>query len=119
MDIVNAPVLQENQGISFIGIQTLGAFDISEELAHQWMTNTPALIGYEYKVLRPYVNAQDMVRRSRNRWVIDFGSEMDESEAALYEEPSIYNITYDPFASSEGRKRPKIDCGFIGEPEGN
>ena len=87
-DIANAPALTENRGISFIGIQTLGEFDIPESLALKWIKQTPAITGYEYsKILRPYLNALDMVRRRRNRWVIDFGSQMSEEDAAIFEEP--------------------------------
>ncbi|MGB3307382.1 MAG: DNA methyltransferase [Thermomicrobiales bacterium] len=91
IDIVNAPVLPENKEISFIGIQTLGAFDIPEDLAEKWMRLQPAFSGYEYaRVLRPYMNALDMVRRPRHRWVIDFGDNVTETEAMLYEEPYTY-----------------------------
>ncbi|HEX7121404.1 MAG TPA: type IIL restriction-modification enzyme MmeI, partial [Gemmatimonadaceae bacterium] len=40
-------------------------------------------------VLRPVANAADVVGRSRNRWIIDFG-DLPLNEAALYEAPFEY-----------------------------
>jgi hypothetical protein len=33
------------------------------------------------------MNGMDLTRRSADKWIIDFGWEMDEREAALYEAP--------------------------------
>jgi hypothetical protein len=38
-------------------------------------------------VVRPFVNAKDVVQKSRNRWIVDFGIDMMEHQAALYESP--------------------------------
>ena len=45
-------------------------------------------------VLRPWVNAQDITARSRGKWIIDFGLDMSEQEAALYEAPFEYVRTH-------------------------
>ena len=41
-------------------------------------------------VIRQWVNAADLVQTSRGKWIIDFGIDMTEQEAALYEMPFEY-----------------------------
>ena len=41
-------------------------------------------------MLKPWVNARDLTRRPSGRWIIDFGWEMSEADAALYEIPFGY-----------------------------
>jgi type II restriction/modification system DNA methylase subunit YeeA len=38
-------------------------------------------------VLRPWMNGMDVTRRPADKWIIDFGWEMEERETALYETP--------------------------------
>ena len=65
-----------------------GAFDVPGELARAWLqlpTNPNGRRNAE--VLRPWRNGQDITRRSVDKWVIDFGWEMSEQEASLFEAP--------------------------------
>jgi type II restriction/modification system DNA methylase subunit YeeA len=39
------------------------------------------------EVVRPWTNGSGIVRRNEDRWVIDFGAEMSETEASLFEAP--------------------------------
>lgn len=41
-------------------------------------------------VLKPWVNGMDITRRPGDKWIIDFGGQMDETAAALYEAPFEY-----------------------------
>ena len=41
-------------------------------------------------VVRPWVNGMDITRRPRGMWIIDFGVDMPEEQAALYEQPYQY-----------------------------
>jgi hypothetical protein len=41
-------------------------------------------------VVRPWVNGLDVTRRPRDMWIVDFGVNMTEDEAALYELPYEY-----------------------------
>lgn len=41
-------------------------------------------------MVRPWVNALDITRRPRNMFIIDFGTDMTEADAALYEMPFEY-----------------------------
>jgi type II restriction/modification system DNA methylase subunit YeeA len=91
IDLTQASPLAENKGFSFQGSQKIGAFDISGDIARQWLrfpsnpngrTNTD--------VVKPSWNGIDVARRPRDMWIIDFGTEMQEKEAALYEAPFQY-----------------------------
>lgn len=89
VDVSQARPLRENHGLSFIGTQKGGAFDIPETLAKRWL-NMPNPDGVSNAdVVRPWVNGMDITGRSSNRWIIDF-NQLSEAEAALYLEPFEY-----------------------------
>ncbi len=63
-DVTGASRLSENARIGFIGIQTLGVFDIDSDTAEKWQTALPLLPDRpNNRELRPYMNAFDIVRR--------------------------------------------------------
>src|SRR5690606_32173112 len=79
-------LLAENANISFQGPSPKGSFDIPPDLARQ-MLNASALNAsgkQNSDVVKPVLNAADIVRRSRSYWTIDFGPYMSEEEAAQY-----------------------------------
>ncbi|WP_201159497.1 class I SAM-dependent DNA methyltransferase [Rhodoplanes elegans] len=87
-DLTSARRLSENENVCFEGGQKYGDFDVPEQVAEDWLkapTNPNGRPNSD--VLRPYRNASDIVRRSGNRWIIDFGDQLTEAEAALYEKP--------------------------------
>ena len=89
-DLTEAKPLIENRGFAFQGIGKVGDFDISEEVA-SGMLVLPNPHGRPNKeVLRPWVNGIDITRLPRRVWIIDFGTDMSEDEAALYEAPFEY-----------------------------
>jgi type II restriction/modification system DNA methylase subunit YeeA len=91
LDLTTARCLDENRGISFMGDTKGGGFDVPGELARAWLqlpTNPNSRTNAE--VLRPWRNGQDITRRSADKWVIDFGWEMSEQEASLFEAPFEY-----------------------------
>jgi type II restriction/modification system DNA methylase subunit YeeA len=68
-----------------------GAFDVSGDLARRWLELPLNPNGRPNSdVLRPWMNGMDLTRRSAGKWIIDFGWEMDEREAAFYEAPFAY-----------------------------
>lgn len=90
-DLTTATRLTENRGVAFMGDTKGGAFDISGELARQWLMFPKNPNGRRNSdVLRPWVNGMDVTRRSSDKWIIDFGWSMDEAETALYEAPFAY-----------------------------
>lgn len=86
-DLTRAKPLPENAGVSFQGSQKIGAFDIPGDLARRWLP-LPNPHGCPNRdVLKPSWNGLDVTRRPRDGWIIDFGVEMTEVQAALYEKP--------------------------------
>jgi type II restriction/modification system DNA methylase subunit YeeA len=83
--------LPENAGVAFQGAKFVGAFDVPPETARTWIRMPTNPNGQSNKmVLRRWVNGMDIVRRPEDRWVIDFGVDQAERDAALYEAPFAY-----------------------------
>jgi hypothetical protein len=67
-----------------------GAFDITAELAREMLLAPNPMERSNADVVKPWVNGLDITRRPRDMWIIDFGVDMPEREAALYEMPFEY-----------------------------
>jgi type II restriction/modification system DNA methylase subunit YeeA len=90
-DLTTARPLAENKGVAFMGDTKGGAFDIPGDLARHWLQLPLNPNGRPNSdVLRPWMNGMDLTRRRADKWIVDFGPEMDEREAALYEAPFAY-----------------------------
>jgi type II restriction/modification system DNA methylase subunit YeeA len=90
-DLTKAARLGQNVGVAFMGDTKGGAFDVPGSLAREWLglpLNPNGRTNAD--VLRPWVNGMDVTRRPSDKWIIDFGWTMTESEAALYEAPFAY-----------------------------
>jgi hypothetical protein len=91
LDLTKAHPLSTNKGICFMGASKKGPFDISGDIARKWLiapTNPNGLSND--LVIKPLYNAIDITRRPRDMWVVDFGTNITESEAALFELPYKY-----------------------------
>ena len=88
VDLTQAKDLARNGACAFVGVSKNGPFDIPGDVAREWL-RLPANPNGEHnaEVLRPLVNGMDLSRRTAGKWIIDFGSDMKESDAALYEMP--------------------------------
>ncbi|WP_208852296.1 class I SAM-dependent DNA methyltransferase [Roseomonas genomospecies 6] len=87
VDLTTARPLAENGGVCFEGIKKYGAFDVPGATARAWLAGPLNPNGRpNADVLRPWLNAMDVVRRPSDTWVIDFNG-LNEQEAALYEAP--------------------------------
>lgn len=87
-DLTKARRLSENQNVAFMGDTKGGAFDVPGSLARAWLSMPMNPNGRpNSNVLRPWRNGMDITRRGRDMWIVDFGWEMSEQEAALYEGP--------------------------------
>jgi type II restriction/modification system DNA methylase subunit YeeA len=87
-DLTRAQRLDENLQVAFMGDTKGGAFDVPGELARGWLAlplnpNRSS----NSAVLRPWRNGLDVTRRARDMWIIDFGWEMSERDASLFEAP--------------------------------
>ncbi len=91
LDLSAARPLTENKGIYFRSDEKGGPFDIDAALARKMLEVPLNPNGQPNSdVVRLYVNGLDVTRRPRNVWVIDFGVDIPEQEAALYEIPFEY-----------------------------
>ena len=78
-----------------------GAFDISGDVARDWLRCPANPNGRpNADVLKPWMNGMDVTRRPAGKWIVDFGHDMTEAEAALYE---------GPFAHVRERVKPARD----------
>ncbi|HET8627239.1 MAG TPA: DNA methyltransferase [Thermomicrobiales bacterium] len=90
-DITVARRLPENGDLAFMGDTKGGPFDIPGDLPRRWLALPANPNGRPNSdVVRPWVNGLDITRRPRDMWIVDFGVDMPEAEAALYEAPFEY-----------------------------
>lgn len=105
-DLTQARKLSQNLGVSFIGIQKNGPFDIDEELARSWL-ETPNPHGKpNSNVLKPWINGRDITRRPQGKWIIDFGGDTELKDAALYELP-FKHVEENVRPTREGNRDPR------------
>jgi type II restriction/modification system DNA methylase subunit YeeA len=87
--------LPENSGICFLGVQLSGPFDLPGDLAQQMLAMPVNPNGRPNSdVVKPLVNGIDITRRPRDVWIVDFGVNTPEEQAALYEAPFEYVRTH-------------------------
>lgn len=90
MNLALARPLAENADTAYLGIQKTGPFDIPGELARQWLRLPNPHGRPTTEIVKPWFNGLDITRRNRDYWIIDFGTDMPEAEACLYEAPFAY-----------------------------
>jgi type II restriction/modification system DNA methylase subunit YeeA len=95
LDLTAARRLRENRRVSYMGDTKGGAFDVPGDLAREWLQLPLNPNGRPNSdVLRPWMNGMDLTRRPSGRWIIDFGCEMSEQQAELYEAPYAYVLEH-------------------------
>ena len=88
IDLTGVERLSANIGVAFMGDTKGGSFDVSGDLAREWLRLPANPNGRpNANVLKPWVNGMDLTRRPEGKWIVDFGWEISEADAALYEEP--------------------------------
>jgi len=91
LNLTAARRLPENMGIAFMGDTKGGAFDLSGEVARAMLAAKGNPNGRPNSdVVRPWVNGLDVTRRPRGMYIVDFGVNRSEDDAALYEMPFEY-----------------------------
>ena len=90
VDLTLAKRLQENRDIAFRGIDKIGEFDIDEATAISMMGQSNPDGRSNSDVIKRWINGKDITEHSRDVWAIDFGVNLPETEAALYEAPFEY-----------------------------
>lgn len=115
VDVTRAEVLQENQELSFIGVQKSGPFDIDVETAMTILNSKNASGLDNAEVVKPTANAHDLVHRSSNTWLIDF-NEMSLETAKRYDAPFSYVLkNVKPIRDNNRRVRTKQRWWLHGE----
>ena len=88
IDLTGARRIPTNIGVAFMGDTKGGPFDVPGDLAREWLRLPANPNGRpNADVLKPWVNGMDLTRRPAGKWIVDFGWEMSEADAALYEAP--------------------------------
>ena len=87
-DLTAASMLAENASAAFNGIQKTGPFELTGELARQWLVEPLNPNGRPNSdVVRPWWNGLDVARRNRDMWIVDFGTNTDEVAVRFYVAP--------------------------------
>ena len=88
IDLTGAKRIPANAGVAFMGDTKGGPFDVSGDLARDWLRLPANPHGRSNSdVLKPWVNGMDLTRRPAGKWIVDYGLEMSAKAAAQYEEP--------------------------------
>ncbi|MBL1257154.1 DNA methyltransferase [Methylocystis sp. Sn-Cys] len=87
LKLIEAKSQIENQAVCFEGYKKYGPFDIPGNIARAWLMEPLNANGRPNSdVLKPWLNALDVMRTNSDTWVVDF-SGLSEQEAAFYQEP--------------------------------
>ncbi len=91
-DLTRARSLAENVNAAFIGTQKSGPFDVNGDVARSWLKLPNPNGRPNYEVVKPWVNGLDVTRRPSDKWIIDFGTNMPELDASMYEAPFAHVV---------------------------
>ncbi len=117
LDLTATKCLRENVRIAFMGDTKGGAFDVSTETAQELLVSPNPDGSSNADVVVPWVNSLDVTRRPRDMWIIDFGIDATEEEAALYEEPFEYAASrVKPFRERNRRDAYRLKWWLHVEP---
>jgi hypothetical protein len=106
VDLTKARRLPENAAMAYIADVKGGPFDIDPATASRLLVQPNPDGRSNADVVRPWVNGQDITRRSRGMWIVDFGLDTPAQEAALYEAPFEYVLEHvKPFRDTVARRR--------------
>jgi hypothetical protein len=90
VDLTKTVRLRENFELWAYGSQQKGSFDIPAKIANELLRSPNPVVRNNTDVVRPSINGKQLLQRGECTWVIDFGEDMPETEAALYEAPFEY-----------------------------
>lgn len=117
INVTDAVSLLENQGLCFLGMMKGGPFDIDAQTAKK-MLDAPLNSNDRPNsdVIKRRLGGQDVTKRPRDIWIIDFGVDATEQEASLYEIPFEYVRKHvKPLRDKNRRERMKLKWWIHGE----
>ena len=87
-NLTTAKKLNENRDLCFQGFIAVGAFDIPGSVARSWLAEplNPNQLANS-AVVKPWVNARDLLYRDTDTWSVDFGTSMTEQQASMFIKP--------------------------------
>ncbi len=95
VNLTEAKRIPANIGVAFMGDTKGGPFDVPGDLTREWLSLPANPNGrHNADVLKPWVNGMDLTRRPAGKWIVDFGWDMTEADAALYEAPFAHVREY-------------------------
>ena len=100
VDLTVATKLAQNVTAAFVATVKAGPFDISGKTARDWLALPNPHGESNAEVVKRWANGMDMTRRWSDTWIVDFGVDMPQSRAALFERP---------FAHVEAHVKPARD----------
>lgn len=118
VDVTQARTLAENARLVFLGMMKGGPFELDTAQAHAMLSAPTNVNGRPNSdVVRARLGGQDVTGRPRGGYVIDFGVDMTEANAALYEMPFEYVRTHvKPLRDQNRRESMKRRWWIHGEP---
>jgi type II restriction/modification system DNA methylase subunit YeeA len=90
VDLTSAARLRENARLWAYGSQQKGSFDVPPDVALRLRQSISPFGKNNSDVVRSSINGKQLLQRTEETWVIDFGVKMPLKEAALYEAPFEY-----------------------------
>jgi restriction-modification enzyme MmeI-like protein len=113
---IEAKPLSENSGICFLGMMKGGPFDIDTETAKRMLATPLNPNGKpNTDVIKRRLGGQDIVKATRDVWIIDF-NDMPIEQAAMYELPFEYiKKNVKPLRDTNRRERMKQRWWLFGE----
>jgi type II restriction/modification system DNA methylase subunit YeeA len=117
VDLTKAAKLPENEGSAFVATVKAGPFDIPGDTARAWLKQPNPNGRSNADVVRPWANGLDVSRRPSDTWIVDFGVNATEIEAALYEIPFAHVVAHvKPMRDESNRKAYKERWWRLAEP---
>ncbi|MFM9880047.1 MAG: class I SAM-dependent DNA methyltransferase [Burkholderiaceae bacterium] len=91
-DLTFAVRLPANRLASFVGGMKKGSFDVNGNSARNWLLQPNPNLKSNADVVKRWLNGLDVTRRPLDQWIVDFGLDMTEADAALYEVPFAHVV---------------------------
>lgn len=93
LNLTLAQVIKSNKKLSFQGSVKIGSFNITGDIAREWLKMPNPHNQPNSQVLRRLRNAKDITSRNRDEWIVDF-AKLTQQEANLFETPFEYVKTH-------------------------
>ncbi|MGE5386139.1 MAG: class I SAM-dependent DNA methyltransferase [Betaproteobacteria bacterium] len=108
LNLTHSKSLNENGDTCFEGTKKYGDFDIAGEIARNWLRAPNPNGKSNSLVVKPWANGLDITKRPSDTWIIDFGTDMRESDACLFELPYQHVLEHvKPYRQTVNRERTR------------